>query len=524
MLGKHNKLNARGFIRATARDSKNTHDVFIYIILLFAIWSRYHYIFEVYNYNFSSGDAYGLMLRALYFRNDVYTSNLRNLWGTPFFVPWLLSFTSKIFDVPLEYVPFVITPLVTCFAIIVLYLTLKENVNKVVALFTCLLLAFHPMFSFLSTEPLKAPYVVSFFIFSLHYLYKSKQNRKFLLLSGLFLTLSFLSYHSAIFFFVVLALTYLFYSRFTKSKLLDKYVLGLIIIVLFGGIWLVLQKMFTGTFKIGFMAGYVQVAKYNIIHGFPKIAGTMYINAIKRQITPLIFYLSIAGFLFGLWEVLKNKKMNLIPFLLWFIVVTGGIALQHPAASHKSRYPFYVIPVFLFFAGYFLTILLHFIARHRWQNKLQILAVSLTVLIVAFTLLIYANTYVAHYRHIYYAHKEMGLFLDRNHFPDEGKIMYLRWPSLIYHYYNGKIKNEDRQITFGWQKKPAQLDWITENFIKEQNVKYFVYDHVASDYINTAGIVFQKIKSYSSIQLIKVKTIEDKRYGPRYIVLYKLIF
>jgi hypothetical protein len=506
---------------------KHRGTIFLGIVLLLAILSRYYYCFEVYNYNFGFEDSYDYLIKALHFQQGILHSEAggmwwQPLWSEPFFTPWLLAFSSTATGLPLEQVPFLITPLLTIIGIVLFYILIKKYVNSLVALFATLLLALHPFYSFASTEPEKAPYVVGFFMISLYLLYKGKEQKKFLYLSGLFLGLATLSHVAGLLFVPVIIVSYLLMFGYRRRDIFSKHFIGLLLITLFlFGNWFIFQSVYTGQVIAGIFQPYIDVAEYNVLHGFSAISGLDHINAIQNQLTPFIFYLSIGGIVLSLWRLIAKKEMQYAPFLLWLVFVTGGIALQYPSGSHLSRYTYYSIPVFLFFSAVFLSSAFNFVREQISRSGLKLLATSL----IAVSLMVAAGNYMTTNasltRYHYAPRPEMGIYLNESGILRDNKVLYEGWPSLVYcALSNGNFGSKENLVIYGiWG---SLLDEPVDEFIRENQIRYFVYDHTR----------YGERKSDEIISMLKEAGIElQKQYetvsltdSNRYVILYELIY
>src|SRR4029078_11512450 len=87
--------------------------------------------------------------------------------------------------------------------------------------------------------------------------------------------------------------------------------------------------------------------------GFDDSAWNGYFDSIRRQVLTPVYVFAILGFVLGGVLAAVRRRWEVVPLMLWMVIVTLGFAIQYPAFSHRSRYPSYVTPVFLCMACFF---------------------------------------------------------------------------------------------------------------------------------------------------------------------------
>lgn len=490
--------------------------IILAIIIITAI-TTFYYNITSYSYNYATGDAYDILLRSLYFKNNQYNLIIHdylNAWDQPIYIPVVFSFISTIFKIPLEKVPLFITPLISIIGIIFFTKIIREISGLSVALLSCILLVLTPIYALMSTEPLKAPYVITFFIISLYFFYKSEKSEKYLIGAGLFLAFAIFSYPiTAIPFIFVYAISYV--ARYGLRKIYNKYFIISLFIILISLLFCIIFAKSNSYGGINQNVERISSSLIYIFQGhFENMAGMRFISATKHQISSPLFYLGFVGILLGLYMIIIKGREKMTPLMLWFFVISLVFALQFYSFSTEDRYTFYIIPPLLFFVSYFTNkILIHF------KQKNKVIVALMILIVVIYPVINFAQTsYPSYFRSNMELHKDVGIYLANNNLPEEGKIMYVGWPSITYYLFNNSIK-EDKIVTFGWGR--YNLDNIDKNFIKRNNVTYYLYLQGWSDYYNSSDIIFDRLKEMD-LNLVKVKMFVDNNNFNKRIILYKI--
>lgn len=506
------------------------------VILLVALWSRYRFAAGSYNYNFGSGDAHLILTKALFIARGVLTPPAElapadSVFDQPPLIPLVLAAFSRLFDTPLDLAPFIVVPALTCAALLAFFILLRRIFDLPTALMGAVLTALLPRLSFDSTEPEKAPFVVSFFIVSLLLLYLGQERRPLLVFAGVFMGLAVFSHTSAYLFLPVFVLSQLALSRFQLRRTFDRHFLAsLVPSALMVAAYVVLAKAFApgealsgqtdeGTTLLpSFVQHYWDTLSGLAGHGFTQSAWNRYFDGIRRELTTPVYVLAIAGFAVGAARAWRGRRYEIVPLLLWMVIVTLGFAIQYPAFSHGSRYPSYVTPAFVAMAAFFVVwaarLAARWVSRRRWRPGLT---TALVGAFVAFAALTYATTPNPGLRQIYGGHRDLANYFVTSHALDDGShLLYLGWPSITFYLLEQDMKYKDQLHTFGWGLR--DLDTLTPAFIERNNIRYYAYDHSGVDYYQSSDKVLEELsKRYWLKRMGKFE-----RGAGNYIILFQL--
>lgn len=486
------------------------------IVLLLALWSRSRYIFDTYNYTFGSGDAHGILLKALFISKGILTppAELGSIFDTPPLLPLLIAAFSRLFNIPIHSVPFVLTPFITAVALLALFAILHRVFGLLTAFLAVGLIALLPRFSFDSTEPEKTVFVLSFFVLALFFLYQGQTRRPLLTVAGFFMGLSLFSHTTGLIFLPVFALSLLVLPWASGDRVLDRYsVLALAIPLFFLGVYFLLSKAIAPPNPVSAQANESASLLPSLIQrqwdtlyfvargGFQDSAWNVYFDAIRRHVSTPIYALGIAGFGTAAIAAWRQQRYEIIPLILWMVVVTLAFGVQYPGYSHGSRYPSYVAPVFVTMAIFF-AISAAGAIRPRVPQAVRGLTVPL---LLAALLVPTVDSYVQAenpgLRGIYQPHRVLATYLATNGVLDDGShILYLGWPSITYHLLEQKPEYKDQIHTFGWGLR--DLSDFTPEFIRQNNVRYYAYNHVGSDYKDSANKVRALLEEDFRLELV----------------------
>lgn len=503
---------------------ENKFYVWIFIVILFLILWRFYYSFIVYNYTFSSWDATGYVLRALYFQQwffdnwlDMLKSNVSDeLFSTPFFIPYILAFFSLFLWVDLYNISFLISSLITTVGIIFLYYYLYKSHWFLITFLTTLLISVNSYISFYSTEPLKAPYIVSFFIISIYYL--TKIWSKNLFISLFFIGLTIFVHLTWIFFILSYIIIYLLINKKELKNYYNPVFISWIIYILFFIFtykWLNVFFSFDINEKLGLEQWY-WFASWEFLAFWSNIKNWWwnfwflnFINWIEGQVWTIIF---LSSFIWILISVFYKKYRNIF-LLITILLVFTWFSLKWVASSHWSRYPYYVNWLFI----YYFVIFIIFIFD-KLKNKIFKIIFIIFIIITIFINTWFFNNYAAWYRHQYKANKEIWIYIWKNiNIDKDNKLLYMWWPSTTYWILKFNwIYNKDNIIRYWWLTQ-ENLNLMNIDFIRNNKIKYFLYEKTWSDYL----------KSFDFLQIQLEKNIEKiyeiKDGSNRKVILYKVI-
>lgn len=472
-------------------------------VALVASLSRLRYVISFAG-TFGSGDANAIAMHAVFLRlGELHTSPQLavsgDLFSQPPLIPSLLALLSVISRMPISTLALVAVPLLTTGALLLLSALLARQFGWQLALAAGVLLALLPRFSFDSTEPDKAPFVVSFFVASLVCVYAGTRRPKMLLAAGAFCALAMLSHTTGYLFLPVLFGSYLVLNGTPLSRSFNRYAAGALLFPAAAVvIYFVLAKTVTShhafatppsTASHSVLPPFVQTyidATSNLTNGAIKDrAWGLYMAGIREQLGILVFALAFAGFARGCYRCVVHGERAIAPFLLWMAAITIMFCMQYPAASHRSRYPSYVTPAYVVLAAYFLVGMAQEI---RWAS----VGLLFAVFAACFAALGYATAANPANRDFYASHVKAAEFIDQNGLLDSGGALYMDWPSLTLNILERRPEYEDRLFTFGFGQR--DLSEFTPQFVSSHNIKYYIYDHTGVDAQRSSNAVLSQLE------------------------------
>ena len=536
------------------------------LIFALALWSRLRYALWSYHDTYGSGDAHLILAKAMFisrgeWRPPIDLGPSAVLFGDPPLIPLLLAGFSRVSLVPLSIAPLVVTPILTIAALFALFAILRRAFDAPVALVATSLVALLPRFSFDSTEPDKAAYVVSFFLIALFFLYEAQARPRLFLAGGFFVGLAVFSHNTGYLFLPVYVLSHVALSRASARSLFDRYfVASLVIPLLFIGAYLQLNDAFdrggyvfqaTETTSVPaaaagpvitpppavasghrFVPASIQLYYDNITglakRGFHGSAWNLYFDAIRIQVSSPIYVLAIAGFVAATATVLARRRYEIVPLLLWMLLVTLGFAIQHPALSHSTRYPSYVTPVFVIFAVCFVVWLARLVTSRAGDEMRPWYRTAILAPLVAFIAFVYITAANPGVRELYAGHRELADYVTaHNTITDDGQLLYLGWPSATFYLLEAQPSLEPDLHTFGWGNVP--LDRFTPAYLRDHNIRYYAYDHTGSDYFASADVMLAQLKRDFTLTRVQsfcgpgvARPNDAAACGKAYVTLFEL--
>ncbi len=478
------------------------------VVIGAAIASRLRYIAS-FDGTYGSGDAHGILERALYIRDGnlspspqlVLTSDV---FDQPALLPATLALLSQLPGVSLHIAPLILMPLLTIAAVVVLYRLLARTLGVPIAVGASLMFALLPRWSFDSTEPDKAPAVMSLFIFALAATEAGNRDRRFLVLGGFFMALSMLVHTTAYLFVPVLVGSYLaWHARDIKQAMNRHAAASLAFPVAAVVVYFVLARVFAsapleGTAaapESGVLPSFVQTyvdAAWNLMSGgFSDSAWSLYTNGIRNQVGTPVFVLALGGLAVAAYQILAERRWHVTPFVLWAAFITLAFAMQYPAASHGSRYPSYVTPVYIILAAYFVWNLagLAFV----WRSQLTAVAGSVALgVICGYTSISYTVASDPGLRDLYASHDKAADYIASEGLLDDGSgMLYMGWPSITFSLLESRPEYEDQLYTFGFGSRP--LEDFDPAFLGEHGIKYYLLDHTGRDSHESSETVYEQL-------------------------------
>jgi hypothetical protein len=510
------------------------------LIVAVGLLSRLRYAVWGYHDSFGSGDAHGVLTRALLiergdFEPSATIGPVSAIFSNPPLIPLLLAGVAKT-GIPLADVPLLTGTLITLAALCALYAIATRAFDRTVALAGVLLVAVLPRFSFDSTEPDKVAYVVSLSIIALFLLYEGQRRPPLLLLAGLSMGLAAFSHTTAYLFVPVYVLSHVALSRGDLRRILGGYFLAsLAIVALFVAAYGILDDRFApqiaGSF--GPVPAPVEPASIDVPvpadapaqpaddaprfvpsvverywdtvsdlagDGFRDSAWDVYFDGIRGQVLDPVYVLAIAGFIIALWLAFARRSPAAVPLLLWMSVVTIGFAVQYPAPSHGTRYPSYVTPAFVLMASFFVA----WAARQltRRAGKRPEYAIALAAPFFAWAAFSYVSAPEPGLREIYAGHREAATFVaGEDLLSDDARLLYLAWPSYTYFLLEEDADNASYVRTFGWRMIPVNR--IDAAYVERERIRYYLYDELTDDYRGSAARVKTQLEAAFDLREVR---------------------
>lgn len=500
---------------------KHKFYIWAFFLLFFLILGRFYYSFMVYNDTFASWDAAGAVLKSLFIKESLFIqwmdtpiSEISNeIFRVPIFISYSLAIFSDFLNIDLYNISYLITSILTIVWFLFLYFLLYKKFNFFIAFLTVLLISLNSFIAFYSTEPERAPFIVSFFLIWIYYLYK--WWNKNLLIAWFFTWITLFVHITWIFFIWSFIVIYFLLNLKKKKEYLNIYFLLSIVyfwIILFTFKFLNWYFEFNSIENItkdsDFVAWELWAFLSNIKNWFGNSWFFPFINWIKNQITPILFYWWLIGFVISLFF----KQYRKIFFLMPFIIIFLWFSLKWEAASHGSRYPFYINWLFIFYFVLFIYLLV-------WNIKNRFYKIIITSLVIIYFWInnTFYTHYVAWFRHIYKLNKEAWEYIWKNITIDENNKILIMWRGeTIYPILKTKWINYKPHLITYWWRNPDELEKINFDFIYRNNISYFVYENIGKDYFNS----FDFIKNNLYNKLLIEKEFFNRN---RNIVIYKII-
>lgn len=475
------------------------------------------------------------MLRSYFISQGHFTSRVTSVW-----TPSIL--TDLIYGSFIRILPFdpivtvrIVTSLITIAAVLMLVYVTYKYIDRLTALLFGVLLSLNPFFSFVSTEPEKGPMVVFFFSLSLLFLffyrYREKSRNRNLALSFVFLISMMLAYRTGLFFAFCIVLAYALFTWDLKYRgrarkiLASKFLYVILVVPVFiqialpritrrlngASVYPAAESLATETSN--------QFAKFfnNILFFMenPEYLGaTKFMEAAKNFIGPTVFGLGLLGLIIYFFRhAEKGEKVRAAPFVIWTVVVSAGFGLSYWSYSHSSRYPYYVIPAFLFMTAYLLRWLIGKITIAGAARKTAFMLI-LILLAAVLQLRLLQPPYYESFRLRYYTHELLADDLLHNVRIEHGQgIILQKWSSIMYYLVKDDIEREDDIFPVGW--KSVDISVFTPEFLKENNIRYFVFDKVGDDYWSTPENLLTLLGNHQEIMLVRVSEVNNRKYFVR---------
>ena len=528
---------------AVLQDALRTHRRLSYValfggVLALALWSRYRYVVGEYTYTFGTGDAHLLLLKALFLREGILRPSAEMAPATAVFdqpplIPLLFAGISRLTTVSLDIAPFIVVPLLTAVALLAFFGLVRRTFDLPTAVLSTGLLALLPRYSFDSTEPEKAPFVVSFAVVALWLLVKSEERRALLPLAGLFLGLAVFAHITGYFFLLVFVLSYFGLRGLSRRTLFDRrFLASLAIPAFFIACYFVLSNVWArpptdGAVEAdptasgvlpGFLQLYVDTLTDLARSGFTHSAWNIYFEGIRRQVTTPIYVMAIGGLVIALAGLIRTRRPTMLPVLLWMTVVTLCFAVQYPASSHGSRYPSYVTPAFLVLASFFVVSAARLVMAYLQPRPLAVsMAIALAIAAIGLPTFTYATAPNPGLRDLYGGNRDLASFVAAQGLLDDGShILYLGWPSVTLNLLEHDIDYRNQLHSFGFGLR--DLDEFTPEFITANEIRYYADNHAANDGFGSSNVVMANLLDHFRMNQIG----RFERSPGNYVTLYEI--
>jgi hypothetical protein len=542
------------------------------LIVVIALLSRMRYSVWGYHYTFGSGDADLILTKAMFisrgeFRPPLNLGSSASLFGDPPLIPLIFAAAHKVFHLPLDIAPLIVTPALTIVALFALYAILRRAFDATTALVSVCLLSLLPRFSFDSTEPDKVAFVTSFFIIALFFIYEAQTRPRLYLAAGLFMGLSVFSHNTGYLFLPVYGLSHVALSRGSERRLFDRYfIASLAIPLLFIGAYLQLNDHFVQqrvmiqpavasapapstaepvtplpvpgpppapANRHRFVPSSVQLYWDSVTglarRGFDDSAWNRYFDAIRRQVLDPVYVLAIAGFVAGCALVVARRRYELVPLLVWMALVTLGFAIQYNSFSHQTRYPSYVTPVFVAMACFFAIWLARAVLdRLNLSDVRPWYALVAAGPLFAFLAASYATAPDPGLRIDYGASRQLAEYVTDHRLLDgDTQMLYLGWPAVTMYTLDARPDYETRMEAFGWGNVP--LARFSPAYIAQNHIRYFAYDHTGRDYFHSADKMLDQLERDFTLRRVQLfcgpasgRQADPANCHHGYVILYAL--
>ncbi len=456
----------------------------VVLIILLGVLTMYSYFEWPPNFLLGSADSYAELLRA----DDVNHNKASNTLDRPFLISAISVPFSSISSLNLIMGFKIIYFFMFILSIILLFKIIKERKMKVIMF---LLIVITPYIIFMQFEVERAPVIVFFFLFALNFYlkYLEKNEYAYFIFSSIFIGFSIFT-HMTSYFFVLsfLIIIFLLSKEKGKDSIFFLIICGASFLIVFLTKYLFGGDIVSETTLVAF-SGFM----INLLNGFDKIGLWRFVESFKNHLSPLVYYTALGGLLITLIKFKKTPHHVKI-FFVWFVVLFFSFSIQYESFSHSSRYPFYLVVPLIFFSVYFLTSVFK-----RVNRKITILIMFFFITSLVSTLYLQDLSF---YRNRWEPHTKVCEYLVTNSRINEyNQILYLGWPSVTFECEKGGIEQYFMH-TFGWNR--TNLESIDKEFIKSNNIKYYIYDNTGSDYYDSSNIVFYKLD-----KMYKLKKIEE---------------
>jgi len=502
----------------------------VVMLISMYILTRYFHSFYQHAEGYGSGDAYRVILSAFSAETngpDVYM------------ISYFYKIAHELTNISYYQISFYTTPFIGLLIILLIFDIIRRDLGFIPSALASLILILNPWLAYHSTEPSKEIFVLLFILFVIYFLFRFEKTKiyNWLLMSFFSFAAGTIYYHSIVIFLplYILAMIYFLVKIYKNNEPIRHIIISLII---FFGMILVIAGPQYIIKEINYRSSLAEKPVFlktdidqqgNV---FQRQFGAMFHALIYDREKLGIFKLTegVDTFILNQYELIylfivmiiislflfKTRK-TYIPLLFCTLTIYAFIiiGLQWTSYSHTSRYPQYIIYFFLLCISLPLTWAINLL-RHK-KVELLILAFLVTLLFLVFDPFIKVDVF----RNIYSPHKQIGVAAKSKgiRVDNNNQVLYLGWPSVtlsLLENFSLNANQENYLHTFGWDL--VDLKGVSsKNYVKKENIKYFIYNETGSDYFNSNQQVYSYLKTNFLLTPISYVT-EDKQS----IIIYKI--
>jgi hypothetical protein len=542
-------------------------------IVALSLIARLRYAVFSYHDSFSSGDAHLVLTRAMFVREGIWEPEgslgaAGALFSSPFLLAFMYAGFSHATGLGVDVAPLILGPIITTAGLLAFYAVLRRAFDPIVAAVAVGLVALIPRFALDSTEPDKVAYVVSFWLIALYFQYRAQEQPRAYLASGVFMGLAVMTHTTAYLFVPVYVLSHIALTRSSRLPPMNwSFAVALVIVGACIATFVVVEDRMKpapatviatrpadpapgaapavvsgepaadappqtrnaddARFVPDSIEEYWDTLTGLAENGFRDSAWDQYNDGIRKQITLPAYVLAIAGFGIAIGMAVRSRRWEIAPIVLWMSLITVGFAIQYPAPSHGTRYPSYVTPVFVALAAAGLVVSARWVASLAATENRAAIAAIVAAPVLAFIGMQYATADDVQQRELYAPHRSVGDYVQSERLLEDGSgIVYLGWPSTTFFLLNGEEEHRSQLRAFGWGfARPERISWRS---LEDRNVRYFIDDHTAADYQNSAPVMRVWLEAGFDLRAIQTFCDTDgnrpglARCGNAYVVLYEM--
>lgn len=493
--------------------------IILLVITLAALW-RYYYTALVYNFTFASWDSTWIVLNSYYFIQNffqwghiiIHQKIYDSIFWSPFLLSYLFALCHSFLKLDIQQAPFFVTSLFSLVLIVWLSKYLLKQYHHLIAILSIVFISVNTYFALYSTEPLRETFVIFFFIAAL--LAKQYNYRV-----ALFFWCNAFLWHNTWLIYLLVIICIIWYDQYTARTLSFKklwlQVICWLILILFIKVFpaLIIEKreMLIHLTWIRITSSFlseIDALLSNIKSWFTQIWLIPYWKWMQNRIGS-IHLISFIGVIYIYLQ--KKVRGRFTDILITYTIVFLLFSIKWAASSHSTRYPYYL---FIFSMIVFVILLEQFYRKHK-VHKIHVLIIVLLFLSWWNT---YYNKYVWQLRHIYQINKVWWTYIAKQlPINEHNRVLLLWWPDTMLSIVKDTSKFDwDNYITY-WRQSPYYLSQITLEFIKDYNIKFFIYEDTGKDYFDSQNILFFKFQKY-------LKEIQVIYQYHRKVVVYEFVY